>query len=111
MFVSMTQHGPTPRPRDWLIPVGLLLLAAAGTAAVALPAAPQADIVAAVFPPWWSEQKVYGAIADADATVLRPTALPTVVVVRPVATTGRARLRAAGAWFAADPQVAAACLP
>lgn len=106
----MTQHGSPHRFRDWLIPAGLLLLGATGTAAVALPASPQAEIVAAMFPPWWSERQVFGAIAAAEAAPVRLTALPAVVVVRPAATEGRARLRAAGAWFAADPRATAACL-
>ncbi len=105
----MTQHGLPPRFRDWLIPAGLLLLGATGTAAMALPAPPQAETVAAVFPPWWTERQVFAAIAAAEAAPVRLTALPAVVVVRPAAWQGRARLHAAGAWFAADPQATAAC--
>ena len=68
------------------------------------------EVVAVVFPLWWSSQHALLAAASADATFVRMTALPAVLVVRPNDRGGLARLREAGAWFAIDPQAVAACL-
>lgn len=106
----MAQHFLSIQFRDWLIPAGFLLFGAVGIAAMTLPAPSGAETVAAVFPPWWSEQRIYGAIAVANAEPVRLTALSSVVVLRPAPAQGRARLREAGAWFAADPRAVAACL-
>jgi hypothetical protein len=65
--------------------------------------------VAIAFPPWWSSQRVFEAIASADAAIVRTTALSTLLVVRPDGPEGLARLRNAGVWLAMDPQAIAAC--
>jgi hypothetical protein len=49
------------------------------------------------------------AAGSADAAIVRTTAMPSLLVVRPDRTDGMARLRHAGAWFAIDPQAIAAC--
>jgi hypothetical protein len=78
-------------------------------AALALQARPGSEVVAVAFPPWWSTQQSMLAAASADAAIVRTTAVPSLLVVHPDQAEGLARLRAAGAWFAIDPQAIAAC--
>ena len=78
--------------------------------ALALQVRPGAEIVAVAFPPWWSVQQSLLAAASADSAIVRTTAIPSLLVVRPDAADGVKRLRLAGAWFAIDPQAIAACL-
>ena len=49
------------------------------------------------------------AAASANAAIVRVTAVPSLLVVRPDGHEGLSRLQAAGAWFTADPQAIAAC--
>ena len=49
------------------------------------------------------------AAASADAAIVRTTAVPPLLVVRPDEHDGLARLRQAGAWLTIDPQAIAAC--
>jgi hypothetical protein len=79
-------------------------------AALSLQVGPGAEIVAVAFPPWWGTERAFLAAASADAAIVRITALPSVLVVRPDQHDGLARLREAGAWLAIDPQAIAACL-
>jgi hypothetical protein len=79
-------------------------------AALSFQIRPDTEVVAVVFPPWWSAQQALHAAASADAALVRTTAIPAVVVVRPQKPAGLARLREAGAWFSIDPQAIAACL-
>ncbi len=65
--------------------------------------------MAVAFPPWWSVQRIFEAAAAADAAIVRTTAIPAVLVVRPNDQAGLARLRRAGAWLTIDPQAIAAC--
>src|SRR5271167_2479985 len=58
-----------------------------------------AEIVAVVFPPWWSTQQAFQAAASAHATIVRVTAIPAVLVVRPDDQAGMTRLREAGVWL------------
>jgi hypothetical protein len=95
---------------SWLNAAAVLLASVVAIAALSLQARPGADIVAIVFPPWWTEREALLATAAARADIVRTTALPAVVVVRPHGVEGLARLRAAGGWFAIDPQAVAACL-
>jgi hypothetical protein len=95
---------------SWLNPAALLLGSVIAIAALSFQARPEADVVAIVFPPWWTEREALLAIAAAQADIVRTTAMPAVVVVRPYGGEGLARLRAAGGWFAIDPQAVAACL-
>ena len=68
-----------------------------------------AEVVAVAFPPWWSTQQVFLAAGSANAAIVRMTAIPALLVVRPDDNDGLARLRKAGAWLAIDPQAIAAC--
>ena len=70
---------------------------------------PGAEVVAVAFPPWWSTQQVLLAAASANAAIVRTTAIPAILVVRPDDHDGMTRLREAGAWLAIDPQAIAAC--
>ena len=98
-----------PRWPAWLNAAGLLLASVIAVAALSFHARPDADVVAIAFPPWWSSQQVFAAIASADAAIVRATAIPTLVVVRPGDHEGLTRLRHAGVWLAIDPQAIAAC--
>ena len=94
----------------WLAPGALLVASFIATAALSLQVRPGSDAVAVVFPPWWSASDAFAAVAAAEAAVVRTTALSSIVVVRPHGADGLARLRAAGGWFALDPQAVGACL-
>jgi hypothetical protein len=93
----------------WLNAAGLLLASVVAVAALSFHARPGVEIVAIAFPPWWSSQRVFAAIASADAAIVRTTAIPSLVVVRPGDGEGLTRLRHAGVWLAIDPQAIAAC--
>jgi hypothetical protein len=101
---SVTRQWPA-----WLNATGLLFASVIAIAAFAFHARPGAEIVAVLFPPWWSSQQVFAALASADAAVVRTTAVSTLMVVRPDDHEGMARLRNAGVWLALDPQAVAAC--
>jgi len=58
----------------------------------------------------WSTQRIFQAAASANAAIVRTTAIPSLLVVRPEGDTGLSRLRDAGVWLAIDPQAAGACL-
>ena len=106
----MVQGTTLPSPRSaWLNATALLLASFIAVAALSLQVRPGSEIVAVVFPPWWSEQQSMLAAGSADAAIVRTTAVPSLLVVRPDRTDGMARLRRAGAWFAIDPQAIAAC--
>jgi hypothetical protein len=77
---------------------------------VSLQLRPGTEIVAVAFPPWWSTEQAFRAAAPADAAIVRMTAVPSLLVVRPHQHDGLTRLRKAGAWLAMDPQAIAACL-
>ena len=94
----------------WLNAAVLLLLSWIFIAALSFQARPGAEVVAVVFPPWWSAQQALQAAAAANAAFVRTTAIPAVLVVRPDERAGLTRLRDAGAWIAIDPQAVAACL-
>ena len=94
----------------WLNAAVLLLSSWIFIAAFSFQVRPDAEVVAVVFPPWWSAQQALQAAASANATFVRTTAIPAVLVVRPDERAGLSRLRDAGAWIAIDPQAVAACL-
>ena len=58
---------------------------------------------------WWTTQQVMLGAASADASIVRTTAVPSLLVVRPGERDGLARLRQAGVWLIVDPQAIAAC--
>jgi len=104
------ENGVTaPRWPAWLNAVLLLVVSWIAVAALSLQARPGIEVVAVVFPPWWSAQQVFQAAASANAAIVRITAIPAVLVVRPDDHAGLIRLREAGAWLAMDPQAIAAC--
>jgi hypothetical protein len=94
----------------WTNAAVLMLASWIAVAALSLQVGPGAEIVAVAFPPWWGTERAFLAAASADAAIVRITALPSVLVVRPDQHDGLARLREAGAWLAIDPQAIAACL-
>ena len=95
---------------SWLNAAALLAASFLAVAALSLQVRPGTEIVAVAFPPWWSAERAFLAAASADAAIVRITALPSVLVVRPDQHDGLARLRESGAWLAIDPQAIAACL-
>ena len=95
---------------SWLKASALLVVSWVAITALSLQARPGAEIVAVAFPPWWSSQEAFFAVASADAAIVRMTAIPSLLVVRPDQHDGLARLRNAGAWLAIDPRAIDACL-
>jgi hypothetical protein len=93
----------------WLNAAALLVASFVAITALSLQVRPGSEVVAVAFPPWWSTQEVLLAAASANAAIVRMTALPALLVVRPDGHDGLTRLRAAGAWLAIDPQAIAAC--
>jgi len=67
-------------------------------------------LVAAAFPPWWSAQAAFLAAASANAAIVRTTAIPGLLVVRPDDHDGLSRLCDAGAWLTIDPYAIDACI-
>ena len=94
----------------WLNAAVLLIASFIAVAALSLQVRSGAEIVAVAFPPWWSAERALLAAASADAAIVRVTAVPSLLVVRPDQHDGLARLRKAGVWLAIDPQAIAACL-
>ena len=97
------------RWRDWLGAVGLLAASWIAVVALTLQVRPGTDVVAVAFPPWWDQSHAITAAASAGAAIVRMTALPSLLIVRPDGQDGLARLHDAGALFAMDPQAIAAC--
>ena len=87
----------------------LLTVSFIGIAGLSFQARPGTEIVAVAFPVWWDSQQAFTAAASANATIVRVTAVPSLLVVRPDGREGLSRLQAAGAWFTIDPQAIAAC--
>ena len=100
----------TTRWPAWLNAAVLLIASWIAIAALSLQVRPGAEVVAVVFPPWWSAQQVFAAAAAANAAIIRMTAIPSLLVVRPHDQDGLTRLRGAGVWLTMDPQAIAACL-
>jgi hypothetical protein len=94
----------------WLNATALLIASFVAIAALSLQVRPGTEIVAVAFPPWWSTEQAFRAAASADAAIVRTTAVPSLLVVRPDQHDGLARLHHAGVWLAMDPQAIAACL-
>ncbi len=99
----------TSRWPVWLNATALLLASVIAVATLSLQVRPGAEVVAVAFPPWWNAQQIYEAAASAEAAIVRTTALPAILVVRPNDQEGLSRLRQAGAWLTIDPQAIAAC--
>ena len=99
-----------PKWSAWLNATALLIASFIAVAALSLQVRPGTEIVAVAFPLWWSTEQAFRAAASADAAIVRMTAVPSLLVVRPDQHDGLTRLRKAGAWLAMDPQAIAACL-
>ena len=112
MLMALAADITSSRSRSpaWLSAMALLLASFVAIAALSLQIRPGAEVVAVIFPPWWDSQRALLAAASANAAIVRTTAIPAILVVRPDAHDGLAGLRQAGAWFAIDPQAIAACL-
>jgi hypothetical protein len=100
---------PTTRWPAWLNAAALLLASWVTIAALSLQVPAGAEVVAVAFPMWWTTQQVMLGAASADASIVRTTAVPSLLVVRPGERDGLARLRQAGVWLIVDPQAIAAC--
>jgi hypothetical protein len=100
---------PATRWPAWLNAVALLIASWIAIAALSLQVKAGAEVVAVAFPPWWNDQQVLLAAASAHAAIVRMTALPSLLVVRPDDNDGLRQLRKAGAWLTVDPQAIAAC--
>jgi hypothetical protein len=93
----------------WLNATVVLIASWIAIAALSLRARADAEVVTAVFPPWWNARQAFVAVASANAAVVRTTAVPSLLVVRPADNDGLTRLHQAGAWLIIDPQAVAAC--
>jgi hypothetical protein len=93
----------------WLPAAALLLVSWVAVAAFSLRVRPDAEVVAAAFPPWWNARQALLAAASANAAFVRMTAVPSVLVLRPDGHDGLKKLRKAGAWLTLDPQAIDAC--
>jgi len=74
---------PTTRWPAWLNAAALLVASWIAVAALSLQVRAGAEVVAVAFPPWWNDQQVLLAAAAANAAIVRMTALPSLLVVRP----------------------------
>ena len=93
----------------WLNATLLLIASFTGIAGLSFQARPGAEVVAVAFPVWWDSQQAFSAAASANAAIVRVTAVPSLLVVRPDGAEGLSRLHEAGAWLVIDPQAIAAC--
>jgi hypothetical protein len=100
---------PTTRWPAWLNAAALLIVSWIAIAALSLQVRAGAEVVAVAFPPWWSARQALLAAASANAAIVRMTAVPALLVVRPDDHDGLTRLRKAGAWLTIDPQAITAC--
>jgi len=100
---------PKSRWPAWLNAVALLIASFIAISALSLQVRPGTEVVAVAFPPWWNSQRAFLAAASADAAIVRMTAVPSLLVVRPDRRDGVARLREAGGWLVVDPQAIATC--
>ena len=107
--MEQTRTITTPPWPAWLNAAALLVVGWVAIASLSLQARAGAEIVAVAFPPWWGSQEAISAAASADAAIVRTTAIPALLVVRPIDHDGMTRLRKAGAWLAMDPQAVSAC--
>jgi hypothetical protein len=98
------------RRTAWLGAAALLFSSWIAIAAFSFQVRNDAEVVAVAFPLWWSTQQAFQAAASANAKIVRVTAIPAVLVVRPDEQAGLTRLREAGVWLAMDPRAVAACL-
>ncbi|WGR99896.1 hypothetical protein MTX26_03255 [Bradyrhizobium sp. ISRA443] len=101
---------PLTRWPAWLGAAALLIASWIGIAALSLQVRAGTEVVAVAFPPWWGARRAVLAAASAHASIVRMTAVPTLLVVRPDRDGGLNRLYKAGAWLTVDPKAVAACI-
>ncbi|MBR0684598.1 hypothetical protein JQ612_33730 [Bradyrhizobium manausense] len=106
----MEQGNASQHRSAWLKAIALLVASWIAVAALSLQVRPGGDVVAAAFPPWWGTQQALAAATSAEALIVRITAIPSLLVVRPSEKDGLRRLRQAGVWLIMDPQAVAACI-
>jgi hypothetical protein len=94
----------------WLCPVALLLVSWVWIAALTFRLGPGDTVVAAIFPPWWSTDRVFAAAASAEASIVRVGGFGSMLIVQPAAMNGPDRLYRAGAWLLLNPTGIGACL-
>jgi hypothetical protein len=94
---------------QWLCPIALLLVSWVWVTAFVVQVGPDDDVVAVVFPPWWSTDRTLAAIGSARAALVRAGGLPSIFVVQPTGADGLKRLREAGAWFTVDERAVGVC--
>lgn len=87
----------------------IAMLAASFAVSATASLRPDAQAVAAVFPPWWTPRAVFAAAAG-GGEVMQAGAAPGVVLVRSYRAGLPARLRSAGALMVLDPAFAGGCL-
>jgi len=107
--MQRAQNIVTFRWPAWFNATGLLIASFIATSALSLQVRPGAEVVAVAFPPWWSSQEIFSAVASANAAIVRATAISSILVVRPDSLAGLERLRQSGVWFTIDPRAIAAC--
>ncbi len=100
---------PKSRWPAWLNATLLLIASFVAITALSLQVRPGTEVVAVAFPPWWNSQRAFLAAASADAAIVRMTAVPSLLVVRPDRHDGLVRLHKAGVWLVVDPQAISAC--
>lgn len=93
----------------WANAAVLLVVGWIALAVLSLQVRSDTTVVAAAFPPWWSAQQAFQAAGSARSSIVRTTAIPTLLVVRPDEHEGLRRLHDAGAWFVADAKAISAC--
>ena len=94
----------------WLCPVALLLVSWLSITALTLRVGPGDNVVAVIFPPWWTAERTFAAAASAEASIVRAGGFSSVLVVQPAAVNGLERLYRAGAWLSVNPTGVGACL-
>jgi hypothetical protein len=108
--MERAQHITTSRWPAWGNATGLLIASFIAVAALSLQVQPGAEVVAVAFPPWWSAARIFAAAASANASIVRTTAIASLLVVQPDHDNGLMHLREQGAWLTIDPLAIAACL-
>ncbi|OKO69771.1 hypothetical protein AC628_32660 [Bradyrhizobium sp. NAS96.2] len=100
---------PASRRPAWLGAAALLIASWIATAMLSLQARAGTEVVAVAFPPWWRAERALLAAASANASIVRMTAIPALLVVRPDRDGGLRRLYEAGALLTMEPQAIAGC--
>ncbi|MHC2255483.1 hypothetical protein ACVILK_005175 [Bradyrhizobium embrapense] len=100
---------PARRRPAWPGAAALLIASWIAIVMLSLQVRAGAEVVAVAFPPWWRAERALAAAASANASIVRMTAIPALLVVRPDRDGGLSRLYAAGALLTMDPQAIAGC--